>query len=65
VLKFFYRLKKTASEANNLLKEAYGEEVLTQSRALQLFKQFKEGRQLFEKLGGLTTVQYLQSSWTT
>jgi hypothetical protein len=34
ILKFCYHLKKTAREAYNLLKEAYREEILTQSMAL-------------------------------
>jgi hypothetical protein len=67
-LKFCVRLQKSATEAYEMLQQAYGEDVLPQSTAFRWFKQFKEGRDSMRKQGGPgapATAQWvrLQKSW--
>ncbi|GFT52210.1 protein GVQW3 [Trichonephila clavipes] len=45
VVKFHFKLGKTATETYNLLKEVYGSECLSRARVFEWFKRFKDGRQ--------------------
>ncbi|GFV86352.1 protein GVQW3 [Trichonephila clavipes] len=45
VVKFHFKLGKTATETYNLLKEVYGSECLSRARVSEWFKRFKDGRQ--------------------
>ncbi|GFT06949.1 protein GVQW3 [Trichonephila clavipes] len=45
VVKFHFKLGKTATETYNLLKEVYGGECLSRARVFEWFKRFKDGRQ--------------------
>lgn len=44
-IKFCVKLNKSASETNHLLKEAYGDEVMSRARVFDWHKRFKEGRE--------------------
>ncbi|XP_065384815.1 protein GVQW3 isoform X2 [Macaca fascicularis] len=44
-IKFCVKLNKSASETHHLLKEAYGEEVMSRARVFDWHKRFKEGRE--------------------
>jgi len=44
-IKFLVKLKKTATETLNLLREAYGEDALSKSRVFDWHKRFSEGRE--------------------
>ena len=43
-IKFCVKLNKSASETHHLLKEAYGDEVMSRARVFNWHKRFKEGR---------------------
>lgn len=43
-IKFCVQLSKSASETHHLLKEAYGDEVMSRARVFDWHKRFKEGR---------------------
>lgn len=45
VVKFHFKLGKTASETYLLLKEVYGSECLSRTRVFEWFKRFKNGRE--------------------
>ncbi|GFT54362.1 protein GVQW3 [Trichonephila clavipes] len=45
VVKFHFKLGKTATETYSLLKEVYGSECLSRARVFEWFKRFKDGRQ--------------------
>ncbi|GFV37897.1 protein GVQW3 [Trichonephila clavipes] len=45
VVKFHFKLGKTATETYNLLKEVYGSECLSRARVFEWSKRFKDGRQ--------------------
>ncbi|GFX89522.1 protein GVQW3 [Trichonephila clavipes] len=45
VVKFHFKLGKTATEIYNLLKEVYGSECLSRARVFERLKRFKDGRQ--------------------
>ena len=53
-IKFYFKLNKTAAETHRKLKEAFGEQVLSQARTFEWFKRFKDGRESVEdnKLSG-------------
>jgi hypothetical protein len=40
-IKFCFKLNKTAAETHRMLKEAFGEEALSQARTFEWFKRFK------------------------
>ena len=42
-IKFCFRLNKTAAETHRMLKEAFGEQALSQARTFEWFKRFKDG----------------------
>jgi len=42
-IKFCFKLNKTATETHRMLKEAFGEQALSQARTFQWFKRFKDG----------------------
>lgn len=44
-IKFCVKLDKSASETHHLLKEAYGDEVMSRARIFDWHKRFKEGRE--------------------
>lgn len=44
-IKFLVKLKKTATETLNLLREAYGEDALSKSRVFAWHKRFSDGRE--------------------
>jgi hypothetical protein len=44
-IKFCFNLNKTAAETHRMLKEAFGEEALSQTRTFEWFKRFKDGRE--------------------
>jgi len=41
-------LNKSAAETNRMLKEAFGEQALSQARTFEWFKHFKDGREYVE-----------------
>ena len=43
-IKLFFKLGKTASETNRMLKEAFGDNALEQTQNYEWFKGFKNGR---------------------
>ena len=47
-IKFCFRLNKTAAETHRMLKEASGEQALSQARTFEWFKRFKDGRESVE-----------------
>jgi hypothetical protein len=47
-IKFCFKLNKTAAEAHRILKEAFGEQTLSQARTFEWFKRFKYGRESVE-----------------
>jgi len=47
-IKFCFKLNKTAAETNRMLKEAFGEQALSQARTFEWFKRFKDGRESVE-----------------
>jgi transposase len=44
-IKFLVKLKKTATETFNMLREAYGENTLSRARVFEWHKRFSEGRE--------------------
>jgi hypothetical protein len=44
-IKFCFKLNKTAAETHRMLKEAFGEQDLSQARIFEWFKHFKDGRE--------------------
>jgi hypothetical protein len=44
-IKFCFKLKKTAVETHRMLKEAFGEQALSQARTFEWFKRFKDCRE--------------------
>jgi hypothetical protein len=44
-IKFCFKLNKTAAETHRMLKEAFGEQTLSQARTFEWFKHFKDGRE--------------------
>ena len=47
-IKFCFKLNKTAAETHRMLKEAYGEQALSQARTFEWFKHFKDGQESVE-----------------
>jgi hypothetical protein len=47
-MKFCFKLNKTATEIHRMLKEAFGEQALSQARIFGWFKHFKDGRESVE-----------------
>ena len=47
-IKFCFELNKTAAETHRMLKEAFGEQALSQARTFEWFKHFKDGRETVE-----------------
>jgi len=47
-IKFRFKLNKTAPETHRMLKEAFGEQALSQARRFEWFKRFKDGRESVE-----------------
>jgi len=47
-IKFCFKLNKTAAETHRMLKEAFGEQALSQARTFEWFKHFKDGRESVE-----------------
>jgi len=43
-IKFCFKLNKTAAETHRMLKEAFGEQALSQARTSEWFKHLKDGR---------------------
>jgi len=43
-IKFSFKLGKTASETNRMLKEAFGDNALGQTQSSEFFTRFKDGR---------------------
>ena len=48
-IKFCFKLNKTAAETHRMLKEAFGEQALSQARTFEWFKRFKDGRESVEE----------------
>jgi len=44
-IKFCFKLNKTAAETHRMLKETFGEQVLSQARTFEWFKRFEDGRE--------------------
>jgi hypothetical protein len=44
-IKFCFKLNKTAAETHRVLKDALGEQALSQARTFEWFKHFKDGRE--------------------
>jgi hypothetical protein len=44
-IQFCFKLNKTADETHQMLKEAFGEEALSQARTFEWFKHFKNSRE--------------------
>jgi len=47
-IKFCFKLNKTATETHQMLKEAFGEQALSQARTFEWFKHFKDGQESVE-----------------
>ena len=47
-IKFCFMLNKAAAETHQMLKEAFGEQVLSQARTFEWFKCFKDGQESVE-----------------
>ena len=47
-IKFCFKLNKTAADTQWMLKEAFGEQALSQARTFEWFKHFKDGRESVE-----------------
>ena len=47
-IKFCFNLNKTAAVTHRMLKEAFGEQALSQARTHEWFKCFKNGRESLE-----------------
>jgi len=47
-IKFFFKLNKTAAEIHQMLKEAFGDQALSQARTFEWFKCFKDGQESVE-----------------
>ena len=47
-IKFRFKPNKTAAETHRMLKEAFGEQALSQARTFEWFKGFKDGRESVE-----------------
>jgi len=47
-IKFCFKLNKTAAEAHQVLKEAFGEQALSQTRTFEWFKRLKDCRESVE-----------------
>ena len=47
-IKFCFKLNKTAAETHRMLKEAFGEQALSQARTFGWFKHFEDGRESVE-----------------
>ena len=47
-IQFCFKLNKTAAETQQILKEAFGEQSLSQARTFEWFKRFKYGRESVE-----------------
>jgi len=47
-IKFCFKLNKTEAETHWMLKEAFGEQALSQARTFEWFKRFKDGRESVE-----------------
>ena len=47
-IKFCFKLNKTTAETHQMLKEAFGEQALSQARIFEWFKSFKDGRESVE-----------------
>ena len=54
-IKTYVKAGKTTTEAYNLLKEAYGDQVLSRSRVFKWHCQFKEGQEDAQSRGGKAT----------
>jgi len=48
-IKFCFKLNKTEAETHQTLKEAFGEQALSQARTFEWFKHFKDGRKSVEE----------------
>jgi inorganic pyrophosphatase len=44
-IKFCFKLNKTAAETHRMLKEAFGEQILSQARTFEWFKHLEEGQE--------------------
>jgi len=47
-IKFCSKLNRTAAETHRMLKEAFGEQALSQATTSEWFKRFKDGRESVE-----------------
>ena len=47
-INFCFKLNRTAAETHRMLKEAFGEQALSQARTFEWFKRFKDGRESVE-----------------
>ena len=47
-IKSCFKLNKTAAETQRMLKEAFGQQALSQARTLEWFKRFKDGQESVE-----------------
>ena len=47
-IKLYFRLNKTATETHRMLKEAFGERALSQTRTFEWFTRFKDGGESVE-----------------
>ena len=59
-IKFCYKLNKTATETHWMLKEAFGEQALSQARTFEWFKRFKDGRKSVENVNILVDRPHAQ-----
>jgi len=47
-INFCFKLNKTAAETHRMLKEAFGEQALSQTRTFEWFERYKDGRESIE-----------------
>ena len=48
VVKYCFKIKKTATEAYDLTKQVYGEDSLSRARVFEWYKRFYDGREILE-----------------
>jgi len=64
-IKFFFKIRKTATETYQLLQQAYGEDAMGHTQVFDWFRQFKEGRTSVESNPCSGRPSTLRVSYTT
>jgi len=59
-IQFCFKLNKTAAETHKMLKEAFGEQALSQARTSEWFKHFKDGQESVKTINILVDCPHAQ-----